>query len=252
MSLILKAHCYKTSKRRHGFTRQKIVLDDSIVLTNMGSTLANVQANHMKLNLIRVLLLAFVVQTASLADAQPADGNHQADHVALRALRDKVVVALASQDMPMLTSCFAKDFAFTTVTQDVLTNETQVKTFFDRMFHGNDALVTSLKSEPKADILTRFLSENVGICYGSSIDTYTLKSGPVVQMNVRWSATVVKENGEWKVAMAHIGTDFLDNPVLDRVTSFWKRTLVITSTAGIVAGVISGWMLGRRRKVNPV
>jgi hypothetical protein len=65
-------------------------------------------------------------------------------------------------------------------------------------------------------------------------------------MNVRWSATVVKENGEWKVAIAHVGTDFLNNPVLDRVTSFWKKDVCIACPAGIAAGVIIGWMFGRR------
>jgi ketosteroid isomerase-like protein len=186
-----------------------------------------------------------------LADAQPADVNHQADHVALRALRERVVTALGNQDMKTLTSCFATNFAFTTVTQDVLTNETQVQEFFDHMFRGDGALITSLKTEPKADILTRFLSDNVGVCYGTSKDTYTMKSGEVVEMNVRWSATVVKEDGEWKVSIAHVGTDFLNNPVLDRVTSFWKKAVCATGSAGIVVGGIIGWILGRRGRKNP-
>jgi ketosteroid isomerase-like protein len=205
----------------------------------------------MKTNLIGLLLLAFAIQIVPLADAQPADDNHQADHVALRALRERVVTALGNQDMKTLTSCFATNFAFTTVTQDVLTNETQVQEFFDRMFHGDGALITSLKTEPKADILTRFLSDNVGVCYGTSKDTYTMKSGEVVEMNVRWSATVVKENGEWKVSIAHVGTDFLNNPVLDRVTSFWKKAVCATGSAGIVMGGIIGWILGRRGRKNP-
>lgn len=44
-----------------------------------------------------------------------------------------------------------------------------------------------------------------------------MKSGKMVEMNLRWSATVVEGNGEWKVAIAHVGTDFLNNPVLDGV-----------------------------------
>jgi ketosteroid isomerase-like protein len=179
-----------------------------------------------------------------------ADDNREADHVALRALRDKVATAISKQDIKGLAFCFAKDFAFTAVNQTVLTNEAQMQEFFDRMFRSSDALVTSLKTEPKADILTRFLDANTGVCYGSSIDTYTMKSGQVVEMNVRWSATVVKENGEWKVALAHAGTDFLNNPVLDGAKAVVKKIGVGAGLGGLLAGGVFGVMIGRCRKAK--
>jgi ketosteroid isomerase-like protein len=217
----------------------------------MSLALVRGNMNDMKTNLIRILILTLALHFSSPAQAQPTEANHQADHAALRVLRGKAVTAMDNQDVQGLTACFANNFAFTTVTQEVLTNAAQVQNFFDRMFHGQHALITSLKTEPQADILTRFLNDNAGICYGTSKDTYTMKSGEVVEMNVRWSATVVKENGEWKVAQAQVGTDFLNNPVLDRLTSFWEETLLIACPAGLVAGLLIGWLLGRRGKAKP-
>jgi len=202
----------------------------------------------MKLNL-KALPLTFALawSIGSSAAAFAAD-IHEADHVALRALRDKVATAISQQDIKALASCFAKEFAFTAVNQTVLTNEAQMQEFFDRMFRSSDALVSSLKTEPKADILTRFVDANAGVCYGSAKDTYTMKSGEVVEMNVRWSATVVKENGEWKVALAHVGTDFLDNPVLDGAKALVKKAGVGAGLGGLVVGGILGVMIGRRKK----
>lgn len=205
----------------------------------------------MKTNPIGLLLLAFAIQTASWANAQAANDNREADHVALRSLKDKVVSAIEGQDTKALADCFTKDFALTTVTQNVLTNPAQIQEFFDRMFRGNDARIISLKTEPKAEIPTRFLSDDVGICYGTSRDTYKMKSGEVVEMDVRWTATVAKENGDWKVSTAHFGTDFMRNPVLDKVMSYWKKLVFVGCTAGILSGVMMGWLLGRRgRKVS--
>jgi ketosteroid isomerase-like protein len=192
----------------------------------------------------------FISSIGSNTVAFAADDTREADHVALRALRDKVATAISKQDIKGLASCFAKDFAFTAVNQTVLTNEAQMQEFFDRMFRSSDALVTSLKTEPKADILTRFVDANTGVCYGSSIDTYTMKSGQEVEMNVRWSATVVKENGEWKVALAHVGTDFLNNPVLDGAKALVKKIGVGAGLGGRVAGGIIGVMIGRCRKAK--
>jgi len=177
-----------------------------------------------------------------------ADDDHAADHAALRALRDKVTQAIEKQDIATLASCFAREFAFTTVNQTILTNQTQMQEFFDRTFRADDAMVTSLKTEPKADVLTRFIDANTGVCYGTSKDTYTMKSGKIVEMNVRWSATMVKENGEWKVAIAHIGTDFLNNPVLDGVEKFTKMVGLVSVLGGLLVGVVNGWLLGRARK----
>ncbi len=195
-----------------------------------------------------VLMILFLVRGA--VPALTADDSHEADHAALRALRDRVTAAIDKQDVKALASCFAKEFAFIAVTQTVLTNEAQVQEFFDRMFRSRDALLTSLRTEPKADILTRFLDANTGVCYGSSKDTYTMRSGKVVEMNVRWSATVVKENGEWKVALAHVGTDFLDNPVLEGVKAFARNLGLGAGVGGLVVGLVIGGLIGRSKRAR--
>ncbi|HWI60073.1 MAG TPA: DUF4440 domain-containing protein [Bacillota bacterium] len=191
-------------------------------------------------------LLALALHLGTAADA--ADANREADHVALRQLRDKITAGINNLDAKALTPCFAKGFAFTTVTQTVLTNQAQIQDFFDQMFHSSTGLLTGMHTEPTADILTRFIDQNTGVCYGSTKDTYTLRSGQTVTMNLRWSATVVKEDGQWKVALAHAGTDFLNNPVLTKVSSFWRSVAIGSGIGGGLLGLLLGVMLARRKK----
>ncbi len=209
------------------------------------------EAKFMKQNLkASAMTLGILLCVGGSITASAVDAAREADHAALRALRDRVTAAIEKQDTKALASCFAKEFAFTAVTQTILTNEAQMQEFFNRMFRSSDALLASLKTEPKADILTRFIDANTGVCYGSSKDTYTLKSGQVVEMNVRWSATVVKENGDWKVALAHVGTDFLDNPVLQGVKSFARNLGVGAGAGGLVVGLLVGLLVGRGKRAR--
>ncbi|HEY9248403.1 MAG TPA: nuclear transport factor 2 family protein [Rariglobus sp.] len=199
----------------------------------------------------RCLFLALVCLVLNVlvpVMARAAGQEREADHVALRALRDRLTTALNQRDVKTMAGCFAKEFAFTTVNQTVLTNEAQIQAFFDDMFRGDSALLTSLTTQPEADIPTRFVDANTGVCYGTTIDTYTMKSGEVVAMKVRWSTTVVKEDGQWKVALAHAGTDLLHNPVLDRVTAASRRLAIIAGIGGLLLGLAAGWVLGRAKK----
>lgn len=196
-------------------------------------------------------LLLLTVLTFWSATAVFAADEREADHVALRALRDKVANAISSQDADALESCVAKEFAFTAVNQVTMTNKTQIAEFFNQVFRSADAPVTSLKTEPTADIPTRFIDQNTGVCYGSSKDTYVLKSGRKVTMIVRWSATVIKQDGQWKVALAHIGTDFLNNPVLAMANSFWQKVVIGAVVGGLAIGILIGWLIFRSKKRAP-
>jgi len=181
------------------------------------------------------------------AASVPAQQDREADHEALRVLRNRVITAVEKQDVEALVSCFSRDFVFITSTQDALTSQADIQAFMDRMFHGENALVEGVKTHAEADILTRFLGDDVGICYGSSEDVYTMKSGSIVRMKLRWSATVLREDGEWKVAVAHVGVDFLDNPVLDEVLNSSRRMGFAEGLIGLFIGAFVGWFFGRRK-----
>lgn len=170
-----------------------------------------------------------------------SETDHAADHAALRSLKDKVATAINQQDMKALSSCFAKTFTFTTLDQKVATSPEQVQAQFEELFRGPGALITSLKTVPEADRLTRFLDNHTGIVEGSSRETYVLKGGKSIDLTVRWTATVVKEADGWKVAAAHVGLDPLENPLLAGANAFWKKVCL----GGLLAGLLVGVMLGR-------
>ena len=196
-------------------------------------------------NFARIILIILGLLRGGVALA--GEPNRESDNMALRALHDKMATAVNRQDTQMLMDCFAREFAFTAVNQVVVTNEFQVQALLDRMFRSDNAFLDNLRTEMRPDIPVRFLDANVGICYGGSRDTCTMKSGKVIEMDTRWSATLVKEGGEWKVAMLHVGTDFLDNPVLDGVKKFASIFGVSAGVGSLVLGFSLGALIGRNK-----
>ena len=67
-------------------------------------------------------------------------------------------------------------------------------------------------------------------------------------MDTRWSATLVKEDGNWKVAMLHVGTDFLDNPVLDGLEKYASIFGIGAGIGGLLLGFALGALGSRNRQ----
>lgn len=169
-----------------------------------------------------VMALLCMVQQGVAADLE-----RPADHDALRALRDKVEKSLNAGDMKELRSCLAEDFTFITSDQTVITNLTGIVTYWDGMFKNEKSPVTSMKTTFAADILTKFTGADVGYCRGTSRDVYTLRNKRKVAMDNTWSVMLIKEKGAWKVSAAHIGVNFLDNPVSKAREMSWFGRLMV-------------------------
>lgn len=197
-------------------------------------------------NLLKTLLVVFGLLHAGVALA--GEPNRDSDNIDIIALRGKVAAAISRQDTRMLMECLARDFAFTAVNQVLVTNATQLEELFDRMFRSDKSILISVKTDLKLDIPPRFLDANTGMCYGSSRDICFMRSGKEVEMDTRWSATLVKEDGNWKVAMLHVGTDFLDNPVLDGLEKYASIFGIGAGIGGLLLGFALGALGSRNRQ----
>jgi len=173
------------------------------------------------------ILMTMLLSGIALA-AEESGGGREADHAALRVLMAHATQALNTQDMDALAACFTKDFVFTTVDQSVLTSILSMKQYYDRMLRQKDSLVTGYKIAPTVEIPTVFLDANTGYSWGTSDDTYVLRiNGRTVHMPCRWTATVVREDGVWKLAAVHTGVNVTDNTVLQvRTMPWWRRCLL--------------------------
>jgi len=206
----------------------------------------------MKANLLIPLLAILVLGSAS--PGQDTGSDSEADHQALRALKDKATKAINEMDFETLATCLPEEFAFTTVDQSIIRSNQELKAYYDDILSGAryEYPLESMHVEPEADILTKFVNDTTGYCYGTCKSTYTLPGGTSVTVDSRWSALVTKQDGEWKIEMVHAGVNFLDNPVLamkDQAASL-KMTVAMV-VAGVVILILLALLLKKKASSRP-
>ena len=191
------------------------------------------------------MISALVITTfAAPVSAEPPG---EADHIELRKMLATVTQAINERDFELLKPILAEPFALTMSDQVTVTNLAGLKEHYAQVFDSGNYPVTGLTVEPTATIPTQFLGDDIGYCFGEAVETYALKVGSPVILTSKWTATMTKADGGWKLAAAHVGVHFMENPIVDALSASVQKMLY----GGILAGAIGGFLLARflgRRK----
>ena len=198
---------------------------------------------------LRRKLSLLCLMTLSLAAFARAE-DREADHNELRAMLRTATEAMNAGDFDALRPLFYDKFSITTVDQQLFTSLDDFKAYYEGLLKGGNARLKSIAFRPEADALTEFVGDNVGLSHGTSTDTYTFADGDVRTMTSRWTATVYKDSGRWKIINLHIGANLLDNPVTAAAKGYVRKAAITAAVGGLLVGFIIAWLLrgsGRRR-----
>jgi ketosteroid isomerase-like protein len=192
----------------------------------------------------RALVAWFVtVGCAAPLAAQDAKPPEDPAHAELRALRKNLVEAINGNHLDQLLDLLDEDVVVTFMNAEVGRKPAGVKAYYERMMNGPNKIVQSITIDPTVDELTH-LYGNTGVAFGSSKDHFKLTDGRDFVSETRWTGTLVKKDGKWKVASFHASANAFDNPIL------WiavKKTAMWAGIAAGLVGLVLGWAIGRRR-----
>ena len=119
------------------------------------------------------------------------------------------------------------------------------------MTKGPNRVVEKSTIDPQPDDLAVLYNDGkTAVAYGNSKDHYVLTDGTEFDQNTRWSATLIKEGTEWKVASIHISVDLFDNPILNiAIKKTATYTGAIAGGVGLIVGGLLVFLLTRRKTV---
>ena len=179
------------------------------------------------------------------AAAQEAAAATEApEHEELRAVRAAAEQAIAGGDVEALLAVLHPDVVVTWPSEDVSRGREGVRTFYEQLLEGPDAQLEAYSTTIEVDDLAVLHGGDTAVAWGAANDLYTLADGTELKMRTRWTATVVKQDGDWLVA-AFAGTN---NPFDNAVLTAAKQLVAHVGLAALVLGGIVGFLLGRRGK----
>jgi len=179
------------------------------------------------------LIFIFLLGCGSTAIA--AEEIDQAIHEELRGLVRGLEAAVNEERYSDLAPFFHENLLVTTINQEVISSRAEIEQYFVRWF-GPDGYLSKLDMKLESDEPTEFYGDkSYGIVRGAGVEKYILSDSRAYEMHTRWTATVIKDSdGKWRILTLHIGTDFLDNPILDEA----EASLMYFAGGGLLAGII--------------
>ena len=189
---------------------------------------------------VAVLLLTITTATAQV-------NQQEADHAALRKLKDDVLTAINNRNLAAVDSMLHKPFLSTVITQESFNETGKLRGWFDDLFSRPLLRLRHFRIQAEADEMAQIYTGTFAVARGSTKERYELADGRGFDFDGRWTATAIKDNGQWKVLAIHAGTNFLDNPVTNAI----ERNTMTFAGVGAIVGAIAGFLFGffiRRRQ----
>lgn len=181
--------------------------------------------------------------------AQAQTPTEDPNHAELRDLRDAAIKAVNSGDIDGFLKLAHPNIIFTGLDGRLSRGPEEVRAYFSRMMTGPERIVNSAQFDVNVDALTDIYGSDktIGISHGTSKDSYNLTSGLKFELNTRWTATLIKENGKWMIGSFHSSADLFDNPLLEKSKGLLVWSALGSGIAGLVIGLYAAWLLMRKR-----
>lgn len=190
---------------------------------------------------VLALMLACFIPAVAFAQAQTAEGSAPAE---LQRLRDGLIAAINKGDLDGALKFLDTNCVITWHNAEVSRGRQGVRDFYNRVMTGPSRIVNSFHCDVNVDGFTSFSGTNTGICFGSADERFKLSNGRNLNVKGRWTATLIKENGQWLVASLHVSANLFNNVMLDLA----KKAAGVGCAVCFVVGVLLGWLVSRRRK----
>lgn len=150
-------------------------------------------------------------------------------------------------DMNALLEYADPDILFTDMTGESLRGRAALLDYFKREFIDEGHSLQRMHSEFTADFLSILVPTDVALNQGKGHGRFTFVDGKELTVDTRWTATLVKRSGAWKLAAFHFSPPMFDNPVVNAYRKWIYKAAAIAGVVALLIGVLVGRATRRPR-----
>ena len=191
--------------------------------------------------LIVIIALIFVVSDVTRAQTEPPATSPDVDKAILQ-LREGLVDSFNRGDIDGLLTYLDTNAIVTWQNGEVCEGTAAVKAYYERMMNGDKPIVKKITAEPK--VLGRHVQGdgNWAISWGNLNDHFELTDGRQLDMDSRFTATIVRRGDRWLVSAFHVSVNAFENPVMLLAV---KKVALGAGIGGLLVGLVGGLLLER-------
>lgn len=196
----------------------------------------------MKQNISMILTLLMLVFSHSASSEQDL---YASDRQSLLEKLTIVESALNNHDINKIIPLLKEDVIVAFINAEVTRNIPDLVAYYEKVISGSTAILKEYSTKATLAAPARIYG-NIAMADGSTLDTYTLATGEVIEMKTIWSTVLVKENNDWKVSQLH----FSANPFKNSIIESLKKNLLIIAIIAVIVSLVIGVIVGRTTKKN--
>lgn len=164
------------------------------------------------------------------------------DRRALRAALAAVTRAINSRDWTELDRWLDPNVVITMIDQVSLHGRADLSRYVESKLTQFNSVLSDLQVDPVPDAPATFYGDTA-ICTLSSADRFIFRNGKDFLVQNRYTATLVKTDGDWKLVALHGGANAFNNPISYQLTQLLAGGVAL---AGL-GGLLLGWAAGRSK-----
>ena len=204
----------------------------------------------MKRGLLRIVAagVAAISLIAATGWAQQPD-PHAEDRAQLRAMLAEFEAAINAQSIDRMVAVMDDNVTVIWLNAEVSRGKDEVRAYYGRMVGHDKAILSKYLTKASLGAPAKFYGD-VAIADGSAMDEFYPIARGFFRLDSRWSTTVIKNAGQWKILALHLSSNVFNNPLLDEV----QTNIVKAGIAGLLIGLALMWLitsvLRRRSRVT--
>ncbi len=185
------------------------------------------------------MILFLFLAMSLVIDAQDPRAE---DRKALLMILDEVQTGINTQNIEGILKQMDPGATVTWWNAEVSHGEKEIRDYYQKMMKDEGRILDRMTVKARLDGHARFLGDgSIAIADGSSEDEFFPKIRGPFKLNTRWSSTVAKIDGQWKIVNMHLSANVFTNSLMAEAA----RALMYVGAGALLVGALLGWF-GRR------